>query len=39
MSLAAAAMLDKLADGHLFSQGLEHVHTGAPLPIEVRRSG
>ena len=39
MSLAAVATLDKPADGHLFSEGLEHVHTGAPLPYEARRIG
>jgi len=39
MSLAAAAGLDESADGHLFSQRLEDVHTGAFPPYEVRRFG
>jgi len=39
MSLAAVVMLDKPAEGHLFSQGLEDVHTGALLPYEVRCFG
>jgi hypothetical protein len=39
MSLAAAAKVDKPADGHLFSEGLEDAHTGALLPYEDRRFG
>jgi hypothetical protein len=39
MSFAAAARLDKMANSHLFSEGLEDIHTGALLPNEVRRFG
>jgi hypothetical protein len=39
MSLATAAGLDESADGHLFSEGLEDVHTGTLPPYEVRRFG
>jgi hypothetical protein len=38
-SLAAVTKLDKPADGHLFSQCLKNVHTGALLSHEVRRFG
>jgi hypothetical protein len=39
MSFAAAARLDKMANSHLFSEGLEDIHTGALLPNELRRFG
>jgi len=39
MNLAAVARLDKSADGYLFSQRLEDIHTGAFPPYEARRFG